>query len=374
MTANLKVDRKQLAANGASMIETSAVESAAPNSERDDLDRSLIAVWERNLGVSGFGINDSFFELGGHSLLALQTTRDMCVATGLEFPETILFQAPTIRAAREQMGEQAERAASVMKLNKAQQGDPVFCLCGVQIYQHLADQFANRRPVYSVFAKKEIDLIDAQQANSKIVIDFDSLVQSYVDAIKRQGNFQKLSLIGLSFGGLVALEAADRFRKEGVEVEHIIMLDSYFQESSYRSVRKLAQDVVKQFRQTGLHSLSQDLVQRVRRQLNRRKQNAFSYLSAREAEGEREKAFESAATYFDASKKSYKCNALLIKASRTEFGFGLRPKHDYGLKEIVKGNLQIGMVSAVHTSMMRDDSVGEVYTIIEKYMNSKAKG
>src|SRR5262249_17226027 len=36
---------------------------------RNDVERSLAAIWEEVLGTEKFGFHDSFFEVGGHSLL-----------------------------------------------------------------------------------------------------------------------------------------------------------------------------------------------------------------------------------------------------------------------------------------------------------------
>lgn len=369
MTANLKVDRKQLIRGGPKHVDSSSL--IGRSNSRDDLDRSLVAVWEKTLGFKGIGIDDSFFELGGHSLLALRVAKDMRTATGLDFPDTILFESSTIRSARDQMGDQVERAASVIKLNEAERGEPVFCLCGVQIYQNLAEQFADQRPVYGVFAKKEIEFIAAQKNNRKISFNFDSLVESYVDAIKRQGDVKKLTLIGLSFGGLVALEAAKKFRESGIEVSQVVLLDTYINSSSYRSLRRILSDMLTQFRRAGFHSTRRDLVRRIRTQLSKKKHDALRYFSLHEAAGQREKAFESAANHFHAEQRSYEFDALLIKASHTDFGFGRRAKDDYGLRSIIKGELTIHSVPAEHTAVVGEESAEQVYKIIRDYTTKR---
>lgn len=369
MTANLKVDRKQLVVEAPKHVNSQSV--VGRSNGRDDLDHSLVAVWEKTLGFRGIGIDDSFFDLGGHSLLALQVTRDMRTATGLDFPETILFEAPTIRAARDKMGDQVEQAASVVRLNDTTSGEPVFCLCGVRIYQDLAEQFEDQRPVYGVFAKKEIDFIAAKKTNREISFDFDSLVDSYVDAIRRQGDVPRLALMGLSFGGLVALEAAKKFRELGVEVSEVILLDTYTHSSSYRSSRQLMRDMAEQFRQAGFKSLWRDLTRRVRTQLSEKKRSTLRYFSVQEAEGQRERAFECAASHFYAQPKSYSFDALLIKASDTDFGFGRRPKDDYGLCDIIKGDLTVHSVPAEHTAMIGGRSAAQVYKIINNYMTTR---
>ena len=39
---------------------------------RDEVEKTLVALWEELLGVEGLGVRDSFFDLGGHSLIAVR--------------------------------------------------------------------------------------------------------------------------------------------------------------------------------------------------------------------------------------------------------------------------------------------------------------
>ncbi len=367
MTANYKVDRKVLAARGKDRINEQ--KEIRESDARDDLDRSLLAVWEKTLGVNGLSIDDNFFELGGHSLLALQVISEMHKATGLTFSSTMFFESPTLRAMRDSLGEQANRAASVVKLNNATEGEPVFCLCGVQIYRDFASQFNNGRPVFGVFAEQEFAIIEATE---QIHYSFNSLVQSYVDAIRRQGTYSSLSLVGLSFGGLVALEAANILRKEGVRISNVILLDSYLSTSGYRSIRKLFMDIQHHVQREGLISLRR-VMQRVVRKLKQ-------FAGEADVPGPdmalvqkgREKAFDRAAVQFEASAHHYPFDALLVKATRTNFGFGFKAKRDYDLKSIIHGDLQISEVDANHVEMMTGKAVIQVYEEMRQYEQRRA--
>jgi amino acid adenylation domain len=366
MTANYKVDRKSLAATGKDRI--NGQKEKRESDARDDLDRSLLAVWEKALVVKGISIDDNFFELGGHSLLALQVISDMHKATGLTFSSSLFFESPTLRALRDSLGEQANRAASVVKLNNATEGEPVFCLCGVQIYRHLAAQFNNGRPVFGVFAEKEFAIIEATE---QLRYSFNSLVQSYVDAIRRQGTYSSLTLVGLSFGGLVALEAADILRKEGVRISNVILLDSYLSTSGYRSIRKLLADIRQSFQREGLISLQRVM----RRGLQKLKQvggGGELPPDMTQVRKGREKAFDRAAVQFEASDHHYAFDVLLVKATRTNFGFGLKAKRDYDLKSIIRGKLRIREVDADHVAMMTGDAVTQVYEVIRQYEQRRA--
>lgn len=362
MTANYKVDRKALAAMGKDCVNEQKKKPDA--SARDDLDRSLIAVWEKALGVGCIGIDDNFFELGGHSLLALQVIGDMHRATGLNFSSTVFFESPTLRALRDSLGEQANRAASVVKLNSGGEGEPVFCLCGVQIYRDLAQQFGNQRPVFGVFAEKEFAIIEASQ---QLHYSFDALVQSYIDAIKRQGSYGSLTLVGLSFGGLVALEVANALSKQGISVTNVILLDSYLSTSGYRSIRKLMTDLRRRFQREGVLALRQGAQRGMQKILVKLGGGIAPSADMTEVQKVREKAFDRAAIRYESVAHHYHFDALLIKATRTNFGFGFKAKKDYDLNTIIHGDLQICEVDADHVGMMTGTAVVDVYKAIREY-------
>jgi len=63
---------------------------------RTDVERTLVAVWEKALGMEGIGIDDNFFELGGHSLLGSQVVSGIMSAFGIDLPLRVVFEAPTI--------------------------------------------------------------------------------------------------------------------------------------------------------------------------------------------------------------------------------------------------------------------------------------
>src|SRR5258708_29327327 len=90
-TPNGKVDRASLPAAGSSQAprETERV------SPRDELERALVDIWERELGVKPISVEENFFELGGHSLLAVRVfaplKRKLCV----ELPLAAFLRAST---------------------------------------------------------------------------------------------------------------------------------------------------------------------------------------------------------------------------------------------------------------------------------------
>jgi NAD(P)-dependent dehydrogenase (short-subunit alcohol dehydrogenase family) len=63
---------------------------------RNDLERSIAAIWQALLGLERIGIHDNFFELGGHSLLAIQYLSRLRKVFQVDVPIHMLFEKPTV--------------------------------------------------------------------------------------------------------------------------------------------------------------------------------------------------------------------------------------------------------------------------------------
>jgi acyl carrier protein len=83
---------------------------------RNDVERTLVGFWEELLGVNQVGVQDSFFDLGGHSLIAVRLFAMVKKAYRVEFPISVLFEAPTIALCadmiRERIGDTGSDASS----------------------------------------------------------------------------------------------------------------------------------------------------------------------------------------------------------------------------------------------------------------------
>jgi amino acid adenylation domain-containing protein len=99
LTASGKVDRSALPDPSDSPRATEYVAS------RNDLEESLVEIWEELLGVRPVGVLDDFFELGGHSLLATQVVIRIRKKHA-DIPLHSIFESPTVAG----LAEVVERA------------------------------------------------------------------------------------------------------------------------------------------------------------------------------------------------------------------------------------------------------------------------
>ncbi len=223
--------------------------TAQQSFDRPDLDGSYVApegaveeklaeIWSSLLGVTPVGAQDSFFDLGGHSLIAVRLFATVKRTFGVEFPISILFEAPTIAQCAAlitaQVGdttsEQAVPAAPstsfvhLVPLNGLRNGAaPLFVVAGmfgnVLNLRHLALQFSNERPVYGLQARGLV----GDDAPHETVEDAAADYISELRQIQPEGPYL---LSGFSGGGIMAYEMAQQLRGMGQEVGVLALLDT----------------------------------------------------------------------------------------------------------------------------------------------------
>jgi amino acid adenylation domain-containing protein len=92
LTTNGKVDRKKLLDITLDEDpERSVVEAST------ELERSLVEIWKKVLGINNVGVTDDFFQLGGHSLKIAQVLSEIKQTLGMELRFKSFMKDPTIR-------------------------------------------------------------------------------------------------------------------------------------------------------------------------------------------------------------------------------------------------------------------------------------
>ena len=101
LTANGKVDRGSLPAP-----EGRANPDQVLVPPRNDLERTIVAIWKDVLHLDDVGVHDNFFDLGGHSLTLLRVHAKLS-ETNADVKVVELFQYPTVSALAAHLSEEA---------------------------------------------------------------------------------------------------------------------------------------------------------------------------------------------------------------------------------------------------------------------------
>ncbi|MDP6979235.1 MAG: SDR family NAD(P)-dependent oxidoreductase, partial [Myxococcota bacterium] len=211
---------------------------------RDEVERTLVGFWEELLGVQNLGVCDSFFDLGGHSLIAVRLFSMIKKAYSVEFPISVLFEAPTIEGCADLIkdaiggdaaaaGDGAAPASETRRtrfkyLVAMHQGEggpktPFFLVAGmfgnVLNLRHLANLVGGDRPFYGVQAQ---GLYGDEPPHET----FEEMAEAYIAEMRTVQPNGPYFVGGFSGGGLTAFEIAHQLRKAGEEVGLLLLLDS----------------------------------------------------------------------------------------------------------------------------------------------------
>ncbi|MDT8857332.1 SDR family NAD(P)-dependent oxidoreductase [Paracoccaceae bacterium Fryx2] len=203
---------------------------------RNDVERTLTGFWQDLLGVEQVGVEDDFFALGGHSLIAVRLFAMVKKAYRVDFPISVLFEAPTIARCAAMIGQRigpAEGAAlapvrrftHLVAMHEREGGPktPFFLVAGmfgnVLNLRHLAQLLGGDRPFYGLQARGLYG--DAAPHTTLPEAAADCIAE--LRQVQPQGPYL---LGGFSGGGLTAWEMARQLEDSGEQVAQLVLLDT----------------------------------------------------------------------------------------------------------------------------------------------------
>lgn len=355
VTSTNKVQRKQLAQIYLDESETSSQEEFVP--PENDLQLSLTRAWESILKRENIGIDDNFFEIGGDSLMAVMATHEMSRATGISFDVGQLFSNPTVRLLSIKINDEGDSpVSSIVTLQKHGSKTPLFCLFGINLYQKLADSLGPEQPAYGIYVSQEEKLFE-QAMYSKLSENIaNHLAALYCDAIVRQQPSGPYQLAGISFGGVVAVEAAKMLQQRGEEVSLVVLLDSILPSGVERSGWKKIKYAIRKIKElvvTYINSINTSPnVQDVKSMERYRKQAFHKAMASHAIQGEQ-----------------YSGKVILIKAKdQSSWGSGVTFKEDYGWSAFLAQPPEIFSVNAAHLEMIDNQNAQKVAEFIKPFL------
>jgi thioesterase domain-containing protein/aryl carrier-like protein len=200
---------------------------------RNDVERSLAAIWEGLLGVNNlsiydnfFEIGDNFFEIGGSSLIALSLFAQINKTFGENLPLATLFEAPTIEQLANILRTEVWTApwTTLVKIQSGASKPPIYFIHAaggnLLIYRDLARRLGPDQPVYGFQAQG----LDGKQPFLTQIEDMAALYVKELQAVQHEGPYL---LGGYCMGGTVALEMAQQLHKQGQDVKLVALFETY---------------------------------------------------------------------------------------------------------------------------------------------------
>jgi acyl carrier protein len=214
LTPNGKVDRKALPEPV--RVRSSERELVGP---RTGLERRLVEIWQRELGVDRVGVTDNFFDLGVRSIVAASLFASIEREVGDRLPLGAIFRAPTIeQLARLIEGEQdGSRWTSLVPIAPEGSEPPLFCVHGgagtILMLASLAPRFGADQPVYGLQARG----LYGKVAPLRTIEEMASHYLSEMRDVHPPGRPWRIT--GYCFGAIVAYEIAQQLTAAGEQVQ-----------------------------------------------------------------------------------------------------------------------------------------------------------
>ncbi len=221
LTPNGKVNRSVLPAPNQTKLEPAST-FVAPH---DELELQLTKIWEKVLGIQSIGVKDNFFDLGGHSLLAVTLFAQIEKKFGKNLPLATLFQAATVEKIAKIIRQEKWLAPwdSLVAIQPQGSKPPLFYIHAgggnLLVYRDLALALGPEQPVYGLQPRG----LDGKYAPHTRIEDMAAHYLAQILNIQPHGPY---FLAGLSTGGTIAWEIAQRLLAQGQKVALLALFDT----------------------------------------------------------------------------------------------------------------------------------------------------
>ena len=337
--------------NSSNVIE--AAESVRIKS-RIEIKAWLIAQVAKILEIerSQVSTNRAFSEFGIQSIVAFSMTGELCEWVGMDLSATLLWEHNTInnlsgyiseQLLHENVARENDEKSSILLAGDNE--EKLFCICGLGLYQRLAEELASGMQTYGVYIapEKELGKVSKDIENSYNYLTVEALAERYVEEIMFIKPYGPYNLLGLSFGGILAFEVAQQLARRGEEVGHLVLLDSVLPNAVTTMRYKLFTNFIKNIFNEWYQGDKEKNTQ----------QETLSYREMSDYQG---------LYYWKLAQRyislPYNGSVLLVRAAdATLFGRGYLIEDNLGWTNMVVDGLDVVQVPGTHTGILQDPHV-----------------
>lgn len=371
LTPNGKVDRRALP----KPEHDETAQLANFEAPTTDAERAIAETWKKILGVQRVGRTDSFFELGGHSLLAVRMVRMLQSEHGLNVSLGAVFAASNLQELAARVASPVVSAVDdpfVLPLRKGGNNLPLFCICGLHLYQPLAEALGEGQPVYGVFVPAEARLLDGASSAREQAASVPELAAEYIKAMRLQQPHGPYCLAGVSFGGVLAYEMAQQLTRQGEEVRVLGLFDALLPHAIKRAPGQWARGHLQRLAQRGPRYLLDRLSAMAERRHTSPEQPEDEATESLELL--RERIYQAAMAAYDAKVLPYQGDAVVFRATDHSDFLGHEIDLHCGWSGLVQGSLALHHIQGTHVGMLAPPYVHALARALRPYLDRASRG
>lgn len=169
LTVNGKVDYKALA----SITTEDALQSTEYVAPSNQIEQTLVSIWQEVLNRSSIGANDHFFELGGHSLKATQVISQIHKRLSIAVTLRIVFTHPILSELAKELSRSGRTAFEAIKPVTPAEHYP---LSYAQKRLWLQDQIGDGQAAYTI---KDAYVFDGELNREALSVAFQQLIERH---------------------------------------------------------------------------------------------------------------------------------------------------------------------------------------------------
>ncbi len=342
---------------------------------RNDLELQISNIFSDLLGIQHVDVRDNFFEVGGDSLLAAQLLAHLKKVSGANLSLADIFEHPSVEGLAEQIKHGGGRLRStVIELNKASSDQLIYFVVGIQIYQALAQYLDDTACCYGTFLPVEETLFSTGVKLNEWTVGH--LAAAYRDEIQRHSQGRPLSIVGISFGGVVGYELARQLTEAGVKIPLLVMLDSLLPSGMSRNYIKWVSAQAASIIRSGAGPFFKKVKSRLSARQQKRSRKTFRMAAINEAlPDQRLVVYADAVERFEAMNADaiYGGRTLLIQAQDAPRYPGYNIAQHFGWAKHLTGEFYVDSAPGDHLGILKPPHVEITANIIKRVLQSGGK-
>ena len=191
---------------------------------RDEIERKLVVLFQKVLGVESVGVRDDFFALGGHSL----SGASLCVWIEKEFGKKLypsfLVENNTVERVANILRQKSQQSKIIVPIQKIGSKPPLFLAPGNEgdtlYFRTLAYHLGADQPVYGLQVTDWGSVLPA-------MTDLETMATHYLNEIRTVQPSGPYFLAGHSFGGRLVFAIAHQLLQVGERVGLLVLMDTF---------------------------------------------------------------------------------------------------------------------------------------------------